>query len=88
METFHCSKCGRTSYSAHRDIVHCPHCGVERLIIINPDILSLTGELSNAKIIVDRRTADTPVDVDRRETCRGVPMAWFCYSGGKQAPAV
>ena len=81
MEKFHCQKCGRTSYSADRHITECPHCRVERLLVINPELVSLAGEFSNAKVIIDRRSSKRAVDVERRKTCsKGVPLGWFCYS--------
>lgn len=65
------------SYSAHRNIEGCPHCNRQKVLIINPKMLSLGGEFSNAKILIDRRASDQSVGVERRRS-KGIPVGWFC----------
>jgi len=75
-----CPRCGKVSYSADRTSNECPFCEVERLIVINPEILAIAPELSDAKLIIDRRVENINVDVDRRKTCKGIPLGWLCFS--------
>jgi len=75
-----CSKCGKISYSADRISQECPFCEIERLIVINPEILAVAPELSNAKLIIDRRVENINVAVDRRKNHKSIPLGWLCYS--------
>lgn len=80
MGMFQCPECGESSYSADSRITQCPHCGMQKLIIINPEMLSLFKEFSNAKIILDRRSEQIPVSVERRrQEANTIPIAWLCY---------
>lgn len=75
-----CQKCGEVSYSADRTSQECPFCGIEKLFVINPEIIAIASELSDAKLIIDRRVEDIKVEVDRRKSSKGIPLGWLCYS--------
>ncbi len=78
MEKFECQKCGKTSYSASKAASGiCPYCDIEKLLIFNPSVLAMSHELSDAKIIVDRRMSHRPVNAERRENEEMIPVAWL-----------
>lgn len=77
MEKFVCPKCGRTSYSANRELLNiCPYCGIDRYLILSPRLFS-SYNLSEAKIIIDRRKATEPVPFERRGDEEVIPVAWL-----------
>jgi predicted nucleic acid-binding Zn-ribbon protein len=77
MEKFICPKCGRISYTANRELVNiCPHCSFEKYLILSPKFLS-GYELSDIKIIVDRRKNSEPVPFERRKGEEAIPIAWL-----------
>ncbi len=81
MKTYHCSRCGHASYSAHRETDECPHCSEEKLLIINPRLIDIGFSLSRAMIILDRRVSSEPVELERRGAPRAsIPLGWFVTS--------
>lgn len=80
MEKYTCPKCGKTTYTAFRDIAFiCPDCNTEKLLIFNPKAFNLGYDFSDAKIIFDRRNTNFDVDAERREEDNReyVPIAWL-----------
>lgn len=78
MEKFECPKCGKIAFSASRDLAKvCPYCDTEKLLIFNPNILAMAHELSDAKIIIDRRNVQRSVGADRRDNTCMIPVAWL-----------
>ncbi len=80
MEGFTCPSCRKTTYTACRDKVkYCPYCDTEKVLVLNPAALHMGYDLSNAKVVVDRRQSEVTVEVDRRKKgqTRLIPIAWF-----------
>ena len=86
MEKFTCPKCKKTTYTAYMDIAYiCPFCNTEKLIIFNPQAFNTGHNISDAKIIFDRRTSDTLIAKERRQNANSeyIPIAWLLI---KQRP--
>jgi NAD-dependent SIR2 family protein deacetylase len=80
MEEFTCPHCHKTTYTACRDNVeYCPYCDTEKVLVLNPKALHMGYDFSNAKVVVDRRHTEIPVDDDRRkrDEIQLIPIAWF-----------
>jgi predicted nucleic acid-binding Zn-ribbon protein len=78
MEKFECPKCGKVSFSASKDLAKtCPYCDTEKLLIFNPNILAMAHELSDAKIVIDRRNSQRAISTDRRDNSCMIPVAWL-----------
>lgn len=71
MERFVCPDCGKVSYSADiRSSTECPYC-TEKVVILNNQCIDLLRNISNARLIFDRRqgerrTQEITVSNDRR----------------------
>lgn len=80
MEQYTCPICKRTTYTAYRDVANiCPYCNTEKILIFNPNIFTKEYELTDAKIIFDRRNTDILVEDDRRKNgdSKLIPLAWL-----------
>lgn len=77
MEKFVCPRCGRTSYTANRELLNvCPYCSLDKYLIVSPKFLS-SHDISDMKIIIDRRRASEPVPFERRKDEQAIPVAWL-----------
>lgn len=80
MEKFTCPKCNKTTYTSYMDIAYvCPFCNTEKLIIFNPEAFNTGHQMSDAKIIFDRRTSETLIEQERRQQTNAeyIPIAWL-----------
>lgn len=77
MEKFICPKCGRTSYTANRELLNlCPYCSLDKYLILNPRIFG-GYDISNIKVVIDRRKTSEPVPFERRKNEQAIPVAWL-----------
>ncbi|MBI5640120.1 MAG: hypothetical protein HZA17_06835 [Nitrospirae bacterium] len=80
MEKYTCPSCQKTTYTAYKDRAHyCPYCNTEKLLIFNPRVFGTGLDLSDAKILFDRRNSGIPQEMERRgkDTLDLVPIAWL-----------
>jgi hypothetical protein len=78
MEGFTCPKCGRTTYTAYREAASiCPYCTTEKLLILNPRLLKMGLDITDARILVDRRNTHAEVEPERRQGDEFIPIAWL-----------
>lgn len=77
MEKFICPKCGKVSYTANRELLNiCPYCGLDKYLIVNPKIFG-RYDLSDIKIVIDRRKSVESVPFERRKNEEAIPVAWL-----------
>lgn len=77
MEKFVCPKCGKVSYTANRELLNiCPYCSLDKYLILNPKVFG-GYDLSDIKIVVDRRKSTEPVPFERRKNEQAIPVAWL-----------
>ncbi len=85
MEKFICPRCGKTSYTANRELMNlCPYCNINKFLILSPKIFTYGHDLSDVKIIIDRRKISEPVPAERREDYEVVPIAWLVIKRDKE----
>ncbi|MEW6107627.1 MAG: hypothetical protein AB1632_00445 [Nitrospirota bacterium] len=80
MEKYTCPTCHKTTYTAYRAMAYvCPYCNVEKLLIFNPLAFNTGHDMSDAKIIFDRRGAESRVEPERRgdHNVECIPIAWL-----------
>ena len=80
MEKYTCPKCNKTTYTAYRDIAFvCSYCDNEKLLIFNPKAFNMGYDISDTKVIFDRRNTAFMVDSEKREQEKYeyVPIAWL-----------
>jgi len=77
MEKFVCPRCGKVSYTANKELLNiCPYCSLDKYLIVSPRFLA-SYDLSNIKIVIDRRKTSEPVPFERRKGEEAIPVAWL-----------
>lgn len=79
MEKFTCPRCGRTTYTAYSEAAYtCPYCDTEKLLILNPKALKIgIYDVTDVKILLDRRNTQMEVEFERRKEAKFIPLAWL-----------
>ena len=86
VEKYSCPHCHQITYTADCETAQtCPYCSIEKVLVLNQKIFNSINEFTNTKIILDRRSTDRGIDLERRgkDAIRRIPVAWLVI---KQSP--
>ena len=80
MEKYVCPVCNKATYTAYSEAAHiCPYCSTEKILILSQKAFSGLHDVSDTKVIFDRRTTELAIDRERRgmEDVELIPVAWL-----------
>ena len=80
MEKYSCPVCNKTTYTAYSETAHiCPYCNTEKMLILNQKAFSGVLDISDTRVIFDRRTSEHATAQERRgkEDVELIPIAWL-----------
>ena len=80
MEKYSCPVCNKTTYTAFSEAAHvCPYCSTEKKLILNQRAFMGEHDISDTKVIFDRRNTNLAVEWEKRgkEDVELIPIAWL-----------